>query len=89
MPYHILLQPSLERKLTKLLKKDKKQYERIIKKMNEIALDPSTYKPLRYSMKGIRRVHIDSFVLTFSIRENDGLVVFLDYDHHDKIYQQN
>lgn len=54
--------------------------------MNEIALDPSTYKSLRYGMKGIRRVHIDSFVLTFSIRENDNAVIFLEYEHHDKIY---
>ncbi len=39
-------------------------------------------------MKNIRRVHIDPFVLTFTINESDETVEFLDFDHHDKIYKR-
>ncbi len=84
--YSIEVLPHLEKKLDKYFKKDIRHYERVVKKMSEIAQDPYAYKPLKYNMKGKRRVHIDSFVLTFSIKENEKIVVFLDYDHHDKIY---
>ena len=86
MSYQSRIQPDLEKKLIKLLKKGKKQYERVFKKMNEIVQNPYIYKHLRYNMKGERRVHIDSFVLTFSIKEDENVVIFLNYDHHDKIY---
>ncbi len=40
-------------------------------------------------MKGLRRVHIDkSFVLVYEIIEADNKVIFLDFDHHDKIYKR-
>ena len=45
------------------------------------------YKDLQYSMKGIKRIHIGHFVLTFIINHNKKIVSFEDYDHHDKIYR--
>lgn len=57
-----------------------------MKKIEEIVIDPEHYKPLRYDMKNIRRVHIaKSFVLTFKIE--GGAVRFLDLEHHDKVYR--
>ncbi|PKK85374.1 MAG: hypothetical protein CVT48_05615 [Thermoplasmata archaeon HGW-Thermoplasmata-1] len=56
------------------------------KKISEIIENPEHYKPLRHGMKGIRRAHIDPFVLTFEVMGNEKHVVFLDFDHHDKIY---
>ena len=78
---------NLKKKLGKLFKKDRKRYEIVMKKMEEILQNPHHYKPLSHDMKHLRRVHIDSsFVLVFSIDENDGIVCFIDMDHHDKIY---
>ena len=56
-------------------------------KIEEILQNPHHYKPLSYDMKQLRRVHIGStFVFVFSIDENNGIVLFLDMSHHDKIY---
>lgn len=87
MPYQSIVRPALDNKIMKLFKRDKKLYGRIIKKMAEIVQNPNTYKPLRHDLKGMRRVHIDPFVLTFSVNENDKIVTFMDIDHHDKIYR--
>lgn len=46
------------------------------------------FKPLSNIMKGIRRVHIDkSFVLTYSIDEENRTVILENYDHHDNIFK--
>lgn len=55
--------------------------------MNEIIENPFRYKRLHKAKKGLFRVHIDrSFVLVFLIDEINKSVLFLDFDHHDKIY---
>jgi YafQ family addiction module toxin component len=85
--YSYEISKRLERELDKLRKKNKKQFEIILKKMGEILDDPYHYKPLQHDMKGLRRVHIDkSFVLVFEIIEVENKVIFLDFDHHDNIY---
>jgi len=43
---------------------------------------------LRYDMKNIKGVHLDPFVITFSVNEKAKLVEFLEIDHHDKIYRR-
>jgi len=78
----------LTEKLAKLKKKDPKQYLAVIKKRDFILAHPEhNYKDLHYSMKGIKRVHLGHFVLTFIIDHTHKIVSFEDYDHHDKIYK--
>ena len=78
----------LVKKLRKLKQKNPKQYEIICKKRDEILEDPARYKNLRYGMSDRKRVHIDKhFVLVFKVVLNNNVVEFLDYDHHDKIYE--
>lgn len=77
----------LARKLAKLKKKDFKQYVILRKKIDQILANPDhRYKDLHYSMKGINRVHLGHFVLTFRIDDGDKIIYFEDYDHHDNIY---
>lgn len=57
------------------------------KKSTEICNDPHRYEPLGNVMAGVFHVHIDPFVLTFRVDEENKTVVFLDFDHHDKIYR--
>lgn len=73
--------------MKKLRKKDSARYDRVAKKMNEIVENPHVYKPLGNEMAGRRRVHFDPFVLVFSIDEENKMVRFLDFGHHDKIYK--
>lgn len=85
--YRILIEEKLHAFLKKLYKKDRIRYESCMKKIEEIVKNPEHYKPLRYDMKGIRRVHVaKSFVLIFKI-EGDS-VKFLDLEHHDKVYER-
>ncbi len=79
--------PRLDNKLRKLAKKDKPKYEMVLSKMEEIAREPHHYKSLGNILHGSQRVHVGSFVLTFTILEQEQRVVFLDFDHHDKIYR--
>lgn len=88
MPYSFEIKPELVVKLRKIKKKNFLLFQRIEKKIEEIIENPTHYKPLRYDMKNIRRVHLDPFVLIFSVNENERLVEFLDIDHHDKIYKR-
>ena len=67
-------------------KKDIHLFIRIQKKIFEIIEHPTHYKPLKYGMKNIRRVHFDPFVLTFSVNEDGHIVEFLDFAHHHDIY---
>lgn len=85
-PYSFEIKPELVKKLKKIKKKDSLLFMRIQKKIFEIIENPIHYKPLKYSMKNIRRVHFDPFVLTFTVNEEEKLVEFLDFAHHDEIY---
>ncbi len=83
------VEPSLEKILEKLAKRDKKRYEILMKKVEEILSceDPNHYKNLRVPLQHLKRVHIDShFVLTFRYIPSEDLIVFYDFDHHDNIY---
>lgn len=82
------IKPGLERKLIRLCKKDKKAYEKVMKKIKEIidSYDIEHYKKLRYDMKESKRVHIGHFILVFSYDRSKDLVSFEDFGHHDDIY---
>lgn len=85
-PYSFEIKPELAKKLKKLKKRNPLLFARIQKKIVEIIEHPTHYKPLKYGMKSIRRVHFDPFVLTFAVNEEECLVEFLDFAHHDEIY---
>ena len=79
--------------LRKLSKKDKKKVERINKKIKEIiSCNLNTidhYKNLKHGLKTLKRIHIDkSFVLTFRIDKEKKSILFLDFDHHDRVYKK-
>lgn len=87
MTYVDIYSEELVKKLSKLRKKDPKQYRIVRKKMDRISTNPRhRYKDIHHSMKGIKRVHIGHFVLVFRIDNIKKIVSFEDYDHHDKIY---
>ena len=89
MPYKFEIKPRLEKKLKKIEKKDPVMFKAARDKIEEIIKNPSHYKPLRYDMKGLRRVHLEkSFVLVFEIDEEAEMVRFLDLGHHDEIYRK-
>ena len=85
--YSLKIKPDLDKTLKKLAKKNKKQVEIILRKVDEILENPHRYKNLRAPLNDWKRVHVDKhFVLTFSIDEESKSVTLEDYEHHDNIY---
>ena len=82
--------PYLQECLKKLSKKDKKLYERILSKIQEIinSGDVEHYKNLRYDMSDRKRVQIGHFVLVFKFIKEENKIKFIDFDHHDNIYNK-
>ena len=87
---HILeIKPSFQKDINKLCKKNPILRDALEKKMNEIAENPQHYKPLKYDLAGERRVHImKSFVLKFEIDEQNKIVTFFFFGHHDEAYRR-
>lgn len=82
------LRKSVEKEFFRLAKKNPNQLMIIEKKINEVIQNPYHYKNLRKPLSHLKRVHIDkSFVLLFSVDENNKKVIFEEYDHHDRIYK--
>lgn len=88
MRYDIV--PSLQKKLSKLSKRDKALYFQVLKKIEEVisSSDVEHYKNLQHNMKDKKRVHISHFVLVFRFIKIESKIVFDDFDHHDNIYKQ-
>jgi len=85
--YDIEIRGHLDRAFRKLARKDSRQMEAVAKKAQEITEDPHVYKPLRFPLAGLRRVHIGSHVLLFSIDEARKTIILEDYEHHDRVYR--
>ncbi len=89
MQYRFEIKPKLEKKLKKIENKDPVMFKAARDKIKEIIKNPYHYKPLRYGLKGLRRIHLEkSFVLVFEIDEEEKMVRFLDLGHHDEIYRK-
>lgn len=69
MPYELKTSDTFREKMRKLKSKNNETYGRVAAKMDEIinSENPRHYKPLGNVMSGERRVHIGSFVMTFSV----------------------
>lgn len=76
--------------LKKVFKKNRILYEQIMKKINEIVncAEVDHYKNLKHNMKDSKRVHIGHFVLVFQYDKFNDAIHFVDFDHHDKIYEE-
>ena len=86
--YSLSIKPELDKKLSKVYKRNRKQYEIVMKKIQEILQNPQHYKNLRAPLQYLKEVHIDThFVLTFSVNESEKVVTLEDFDHHDKIFK--
>jgi len=73
--------------LKKLRRKNSVLVLAIEKVVGRILRYPELGKPLRYSLRNYRRMHIEgSFVLLYEIR--GSVVRLLDFDDHDRIYKK-
>jgi len=82
----IVYSRAFERFITHSKKSNKDLFQKIVYQVEKIVREPSFGKPLRYTLKNRRRVHIESYVLVYELVDNE--LRFLDCDHHDKIYKK-
>ena len=79
---------NIEKILSKLAKKDKILFMALTRKIAQIGnmngIEIDHLKNLKGNMSHLKRVHVGSFVLTFSIQENT--IIFKDFVHHDSAY---
>ena len=75
-----------EKALKQLIKQDRKTFEQLENQIEKILREPQIGKPLRYTLKNRRRLHVGSFVLVYEFHRNE--LRFIDFDHHDKIYKK-
>ena len=87
MSYTIQFNAALETTLQKLKKKDRSLYQRVVHKIIEVSENPEMGKPLRNVLRGKWRVHVGSFVLVYTINQENEMVIFLAFEHHDKVYR--
>lgn len=90
--FNYSLSDLLKVKINRLIRKDKSKSEILYKKIKEIVnsdIDSiKHYKNLKYELKQLKRVHIDKhFVLVFKVDIENNFILFLDFNHHDKIYK--
>ena len=74
--------PSFEKKVRKI--KDRLLKSKVKKKILKIIDSPEIGKPMRYSRKGTREVHISPFRLSYLYIKNEEKIVFLDLYHKDE-----
>lgn len=84
------IQPSLQKIMLRLFKKDKQTRERLIKKIREItnSKDIEHYKNLKYPLHHLKRVQIGEKVLIFKFDKKNNFISFENFKHHNKIYKK-
>jgi YafQ family addiction module toxin component len=85
--YETLLSQKFQKEMEKLSNKNPEQYEHVLKKIREVRMNPTHYKPLSGDLHGAKRAHIGDFVLIYELKDNK--MIFHDYGHHDHIYEAN
>lgn len=81
-------EPLFTKKFAKTYSKlNKDMKERVDKLVEKLSENPYFGKPLKYVLKGTRRVHIGPFVLIYEIVEREKKIIFLKFAHHDEAYK--
>jgi len=84
--YSVEISHKLLKEFKKLNKKNPTLFSAISKKVEEIRLDPQSYKNLNAPLNNLKRVHVGSFVLLFSVDETTKTIILEYFEHHDDAY---
>jgi mRNA interferase RelE/StbE len=78
----------IEEKLRDLPKSIREIIRKAIEK--KLTIDPVTFgKPLRYSLKGYRRLRVGDYRVIYKIIEDKVIVFIVDIDHRKDIYEDD
>jgi YafQ family addiction module toxin component len=85
--YAIETREHVDKIFKKLAKKNPNQMEAVARKLQEIIEDPHRFKPMHFPLAGMRRAHLGTFVILFSIDEQRKTIILEDYEHYDRVYR--
>ncbi len=85
-----MVSTDLRKFLSKISKKNKIFYDKILKKISEIISSENIehYKNLKYGLKNFKRAHIGHFVLIFRYDKRSNTIFFDNIKHHDFAYRK-
>ena len=73
---------------SKINKYDKHERVLLFKVVEKIAEDPLRGKPLRYSLKGLRRVVFKHYRIIYKIIDEEKTVFIVEIEHRERIYRR-
>lgn len=86
--YIIEYDTDIEEKLRELPKSVRGMIRKAIEK--KLMVDPITFgKPLRYSLKGYRRLRVGDYRVVYRIIDDKVLVMIVDIDHRKEVYEDD
>jgi mRNA interferase RelE/StbE len=86
--YIIEYDVDIEEKLRELPKSIREIIRKAIEK--KLTVDPITFgKPLRYSLKGYRRLRVGDYRVIYRIIDDKVLVMIVDIDHRKEVYKDD
>ena len=91
--FKFAIEEDLQRKISKLKKKDYQLVQNFKRKFQEIINQDkrsiNLYKNLRTPMHEFKRIHLtDNYILLFKVNINENLIIFIDIIHRDKAYKK-
>ena len=87
MTFEVKYLPEVVKKqIPKLSLANRQRIQKAIEK--KLSIDPIAYgRPLKYSLKGLRRLRVDDFRVIYKIDDIDHLVMIVKIGHRKEIYE--
>jgi len=76
----------VEKQIPRLTLPAKRKIKKAIEK--KLMIDPVAYgKPLRFSLKGLRRLRVENYRVIYKIDAEKGLVIIVRIAHRKEVYE--
>ncbi len=87
--YNLILSARSEKSLNKIKKKDKKNFEIIVKHLENLCHNPKYYgKPLTGDLAGLWTYRTADFRIIYQIEENKLVVFVIEIEHRKNVYER-
>ena len=87
--YKLILSSKTEKKLEKLEKKDKKNFNIIIQHLENLTQNPKYYgKPLKSNLAGLWSYRTGDFRIIYGVEEDKLLIIIIEIEHRKNVYDK-
>ncbi|MDD4650718.1 MAG: type II toxin-antitoxin system RelE/ParE family toxin [Methanothrix sp.] len=84
MAFQTITTDYFDKKFEKHTRKDGLLKERVIRELQAVSINPEIEVPKRHALRGLRSVHVDPFVIIYTIIKD--IVLLINFDDHDEAY---